>query len=184
MPKYGFADRSAVHRRKRSYRQCQWQEALDQQALSVQVEAVSGEGRRRVVVARRETGGMVYCHGANGKRYRERDQFQVKASFRQSCVLTVNRGCCSEGEVATRFVATARAFGMRCIGVMRPLCYRGRLRNAIGVRIKGSREHFATRQQCRVEPECHPRQQQSHVRRPAPTQWQPDIGLAGEALHR
>ena len=119
MPKHRFADRSAAKGRKRTDRQCQWQEGLNQQALSVQVEASGGGGWWRVVVARREFCSVVYFSRADGKGCINRDPFPVYAICRQSCKLSINRWSRTKRLVAWRGGTMVRGLRMRFAGFVR-----------------------------------------------------------------
>ena len=176
MPKHRFADRSAAKGRKRTDRQCQWQEGLNQQALSVQVEASGGGGWWRVVVVRREFCSVVYFSRADGKGCINRDPFPLDAICRQSCKPPIHRGSRTKRLVAWRGGTMVWGLRMRFVGLVRLRADRNRLRIVIGGVVKGSGKRFAAREQCGVEPECYPSQHHDHTRRPATTQWPPGPG--------
>lgn len=150
----------------------------------MQVKARSGVGRWGAVVTRRKDCEAVSCGQANGSRDRGRDPFQRDAICWQPCILATDRWSRVELVIARRVRTMVRAFGIGFVGVVRRLCDRDRLRNVIGVLVKGGRKRFATWEQCAIKPECDPSHHQRHARRPTPTQRQSDFRYSAVTSRR
>ena len=85
---------------------------LDQQALSVQIEAKRGRG---IILESREDCRAVYCWQTSGNRYVDREPLQVEAICCQSCKHAPNCGLRIEDVVARRGGASVRAVGVRLV---------------------------------------------------------------------
>ncbi len=164
-----FSNGSTANRRKRTDRKCPCEAGLNQQALSVQVEA--NRWRGGVVLARREVCRVGYCCESSGNRYIDCEPFQVDAICWRSTIDFSNRRCRIKGVAASQLGAMVRAFGLRFDGVVRRPCGGGCLRKVTGVVAESGGKRLAARKQRRVEPERRPGQHQDHARESARTRW-------------
>ena len=77
--------------------------------------------------------GVVYYCQTDRRGHIRREPFQMDAICRQSCKLPINRRFRTIGVVARRTGAVMWVFGMRFISVVRRLCRRIVVRDAIGM---------------------------------------------------
>src|SRR5688572_10481692 len=98
------------NRRERTGRKCRCEAGLDQQALSVQVEAERGRG---MVPGAREDYRVVYCWQTSGNSYVDREPLLVGAVCGQSCRHALHCGLRIEDVMARREGTSVRARGVR-----------------------------------------------------------------------
>lgn len=168
---------SSTNRRGYTGGKCQFKAGLNQQTLSVQIEA---ERWRGVVVERSEVCGVVYYCQTNGIGHIHREPFQVDAICWQSCIFSIDRWSRAKEGVARRAGAMVWLFGMRFVSVVRRLCGSARVRRGIGMVAEGSRKRIATREQCGVKPEYNPSQHQGHASRSTQTPCPPSLRHPGD----
>ena len=147
-------------------RQC-WR-ALNQQSLRLQVEA--RPSWPRVVDETREIRTLTLYEMFMGQKQKRCVPFHVDAFGRHTNLLASGCGPPVKGGAAWGVGRMVCVFNRGIVGSMRLLCCRYRVHNDASVGVRYRRKSFATRNQCRVEPECRPSQNQHQVCRSTATQ--------------
>ena len=137
-----------------------------------------------MVVTRREDCEAESRGQTHGSRDRGHDPIQRDAMPWQYRIFATNRRSRIQLVIARRLRAMVRVLGMGYAGGVRRRCDRDRLRNVIGVIVKGDRKGFATRENCTVKPEYDPGQHHRPARRPTLTQRQPGLRYAADTARR